>query len=45
MENYVTKDVNFDSYLFYSYLSMDINIIFLFQYLVFINDLVLDFIV
>jgi hypothetical protein len=45
MKNYVIKDVNFDSYLFYYYLSMNVNILLLFQYLVFINDLVLDFIV
>ncbi len=45
MENYVTKDVNFDSYFLNSYLSMNVNIILLFQYLIFINDLVIDFIV
>jgi len=39
------KDVNFDSYFLNSYLSIDVNIIMLFEYLIFLNDFILDFIV
>jgi hypothetical protein len=46
MTNYMTWDVKFDSYFFNSYLSMDVNIlVFLYQYLVFVNVLVHDFVV
>jgi hypothetical protein len=45
MKNYMIKDVNFDSYFLNSYLSIDVNIIMLFEYLIFLNDFILDFIV